>query len=70
LIDCRCSHNRRGGDDRRALLPRDFSGLKEIDRENAVPSSGSLIDLALAALLLLLGLSLFLYLSRAVLASP
>jgi putative membrane protein len=49
---------------------RFFRIAREIDREEAVPSSGSLFDLALAALLLLLGLSLFLYLSRTVLLSP
>ena len=48
---------------------RFFRIAKEIDKEKAVPSSGSLFDLALAGLLLLLGLSLFLYLSRAVLPS-
>lgn len=40
---------------------------KDIEKAEAVPRSGSRFDLALAALLLLLGLSLFLYLSRAVL---
>jgi putative membrane protein len=49
---------------------RFFRIAKEIDREKAVASSGSLFDLALAALLLLLGLSLFLYLSRTMLPSP
>ncbi len=48
---------------------RFFRVAKEIDKEEAVPSSGVLFDLALAALLLLLGLSLFLYLARAVLPS-
>ena len=48
---------------------RFFRIAKKIDKEEAVPSSGSLFDLALAALLVLLGLSLFLYLSRAVLPS-
>jgi putative membrane protein len=48
---------------------RFFRIAKEIDKDEAVPSSGSLFDLALAALLLLLGLSLFLYLARAVLPS-
>jgi putative membrane protein len=42
---------------------RFFRIAKEIDKEETVPSSGSLFDLALAALLLLLGLSLFIYLS-------
>lgn len=46
---------------------RFFRIAKEIDNDEAVPSSGSLFDLALAALLILLGLSLFLYLSRSVL---
>jgi putative membrane protein len=46
---------------------RFFRIAKEIDKDEAVPSSGSLFDLALAALIVLLGLSLFLYLSRAVL---
>jgi putative membrane protein len=40
---------------------------KEIDAEEAVPSPGERFDLALAALLGLLGLALFLYMSRAVL---
>jgi inner membrane protein YidH len=48
---------------------RFFRIAKEIDREDVVHSAGSLFDLVLAALLLLLGLSLFLYLSRAVLSS-
>ena len=48
---------------------RFFRIAKEIDREKTVPSSGSLFDLVLAALLLLLGLSLFLYLFRAVMPS-
>ena len=48
---------------------RFFRIAKEIDKDEAIPSSGSLFDLALAVLLLLLGLSLFLYLSRAVLPS-
>jgi putative membrane protein len=40
---------------------------KEIETEDAVPSPGERFDLALAALIVLLGLSLFLYMSRAVL---
>ena len=40
---------------------------KDIETEDAVPSPGERTDLALAALLVLLGLALFLYLSRAVL---
>jgi putative membrane protein len=40
---------------------------KEIESEDAVPSPGERSDLALAVLLVLLGLALFLYLSRAVL---
>jgi uncharacterized membrane protein YidH (DUF202 family) len=48
---------------------RFFRIAKEIDREDVVHSAGSLFGLMLAALLLLLGLSLFLYLSRAVLSS-
>jgi putative membrane protein len=48
---------------------RFFRIAREIDREDLVHSAGSLFDLVLAALLLLLGLSLFLYLSRAVLSS-
>jgi putative membrane protein len=40
---------------------------KAIETEDAVPSPGERSDLALAALLVLLGLALFLYLSRAVL---
>ena len=38
---------------------------KEIQSENDVPSTGERFDLALAALIGLLGISLFLYLSRA-----
>jgi putative membrane protein len=48
---------------------RFFRIAREIDREDVVHSAGSLSDLVLATLLLLLGLSLFLYLSRAVLSS-
>jgi putative membrane protein len=48
---------------------RFFRIAKEIDKKEVVPSSGSLFDLALAGLLLLLGLSMFLYLARAVLPS-
>jgi putative membrane protein len=40
---------------------------KDIETEETVPSPGERSDLALAALLVLLGLALFLYLSRAVL---
>ena len=40
---------------------------KDIDGENAVPSPGERFDLALAVLLGLLGVALFLYMSRAVL---
>jgi len=46
---------------------RFFRIAKQIDTAETVPSSGSVFDLALAALLVLLGLSLFLYLSRSVL---
>ncbi len=46
---------------------RFFRIAKEIDNDETVPSSGSLFDLVLGVLLLLLGLSLFLYLYRAVL---
>jgi putative membrane protein len=42
---------------------------REIDREEVIHRAGSLFDVVLAALLLLLGLSLFLYVSRAVLSS-
>jgi len=48
---------------------RFFRIAKDIERSKTVPSSGSPFDLALAALLLLMGFSLFLYLSRAVLPS-
>ena len=48
---------------------RFFKIAKEIDRDETVPSAGSLFDLVLAALLLLLGVALFFYLSRAVLPS-
>ncbi len=45
-----------------------FAGIaKQIESEEAVPSPGERFDLALAALIGLLGASLFLYLSRAVL---
>jgi putative membrane protein len=40
---------------------------KDIDSDDDVPSSGERFDVALAALLGLLGVALFLYLSRAVL---
>jgi inner membrane protein YidH len=40
---------------------------KDIESEDVVPSPGERSDLALAVLLVLLGLALFLYLSRAVL---
>jgi putative membrane protein len=40
---------------------------KDIETEDAVPSPGERFDLALAALIGLLGIALFLYLSRAVL---
>ncbi len=40
---------------------------KDIETEDAVPSPGERFDLALAVLLVLLGLALLLYLSRAVL---
>ena len=40
---------------------------KDIERETEVPSTGDRFDLALAALLGLLGVALFLYMSRAVL---
>jgi putative membrane protein len=42
---------------------------KAIDRDDTVPSTGERFDLALAALIALLGVSLFLYLARAVLAT-
>jgi len=41
---------------------RFFRLAREIDKPEAVPSSGSLSNLALAALIVLLGLSLLLYL--------
>lgn len=46
---------------------RFFRIARQIDKTETVPGSGPLFDLALAALLVLLGLSLFLYLSRSVL---
>lgn len=46
---------------------RFFRIAKQIDKAETVPSSGALFDLALAGLLVLLGLSLFLYLSRSML---
>jgi len=48
---------------------RFFRIAKEIDKDEAVTSSDSLFDLVLAALLFLLGLSLFLYLGRVILPS-
>ncbi|MBU6507463.1 MAG: DUF202 domain-containing protein [Alphaproteobacteria bacterium] len=48
---------------------RFFRIAKDIGKDTAVPNPGSRFDLALAALLLLMGLSLFLYLSRAMLPS-
>ena len=48
---------------------RFFRIAREIDKEQTVPSSGALFDLGLAGLLILLGLALFLYLSRTVLPS-
>jgi putative membrane protein len=49
---------------------RFFRIAREIDRSETVSSSGSLYDLVLAALLLLLGLALFLYLSRLIAPAP
>jgi hypothetical protein len=40
---------------------------KDIESDNEVPSPGDRLDLALAVLLGLLGVALFLYMSRAVL---
>jgi putative membrane protein len=48
---------------------RFFKTAKAIDSEKEIVSGGSRLDLALAALLALLGLSLFLYMSRAVIAT-
>jgi hypothetical protein len=48
---------------------RFFRIAREIDRDEVVHSAGTLFDLVLAALLLLLGLSRLLYASRAVLSS-
>jgi len=48
---------------------RYFRIARNIDRRETVPSSGLRFDLTLAGLLFLLGLSLFLYMSRAVLPS-
>ena len=45
---------------------RFFRIARDIDRPETVASSGSLFDLVLAALLLLLGLALFLYLGRVI----
>ncbi len=47
---------------------RFFRLAREIDKTETVPSSGSLFDLGLATLLVLLGLSLLLYLSRSVMS--
>jgi putative membrane protein len=46
---------------------RFFRTAKDIDSDEEVPSTGSRFDLALAVLLALLGISLFLYMSRAIL---
>ncbi|MDE2361773.1 MAG: DUF202 domain-containing protein [Hyphomicrobiales bacterium] len=46
---------------------RFFKIAKRIDSETDEPASSSLFDLALAGLLVLLGLSMFVYLGRAVL---
>jgi putative membrane protein len=46
---------------------RFYKTAKDIDTEDDVPSPGERFDLALAALLSVLGLSLFLYLTHAVL---
>jgi len=46
---------------------RFFRIARDIDKDEVISSSGSLFDLALAGLLLLLGVALFLYLARAVL---
>ncbi len=48
---------------------RFFRIARQLDKDEVVPSSGVLFDLALAGLLVLLGVSLFLYLARAVLPS-
>ena len=48
---------------------RFFRIAREIDSDAEARGSGSLFDLALAALLVLLGLSMFIYLGRAVLPS-
>ena len=45
---------------------RFFRIAKDIDKPEVIPSSGYRFDLTLAGLLFLLGLSLFLYMSRAV----
>jgi putative membrane protein len=46
---------------------RFFQVAKDIESKKVVPSTGSRVDVALAVLLALLGISLFLYLLRAVL---
>ena len=48
---------------------RYFRLARDIDKPETVPSSGVRFDLTLAGLLFLLGLSLFLYMARAVLPS-
>jgi len=48
---------------------RFFRIARAIDDENVVPSGGALFDVVLAVLLSLLGLSMFLFLFRAVLPS-
>jgi putative membrane protein len=45
---------------------RFFQVARDIESKEVVPSTGSRIDLALAVLLALLGISLFLYMARAV----
>jgi putative membrane protein len=48
---------------------RFFKTAKAIDSDKEIVSNGSYLDLALAAVLALLGVSLFLYLSRAVIGT-
>jgi putative membrane protein len=48
---------------------RFFKVAKDIESKDVVPNTGSRFDLALAVLLFLLGVSLFLYMSGAVLPS-
>jgi len=55
--------------DGEAMLQRFLGQQKDIDRDKTVPSAGPRFDVALATLLAILGICLFLYMSAAVLPS-